>query len=152
MSKVNQTKPTKNENIITQTVINNSNKTIASLKKRVLAFVIDYLLVIFLTGLLPIKFTSTSINFMLLSFNPILIVYFIVLEGLVSQTFGKMLINIKVVDLNGKNITFITSFTRNMLRIVDGLLVYLVAIIAIQNSSLGQRIGDKIAKTIVVES
>jgi uncharacterized RDD family membrane protein YckC len=82
----------------------------------------------------------------------IFIGYFIYLEGSRGQTIGKMITKIKVVREDGKSIDMNQAFTRNILRIIDGLIIYLIGAILIWRSDKKQRLGDNIAKTVVVKA
>ncbi|MCX6678305.1 MAG: RDD family protein [Methanothrix sp.] len=77
--------------------------------------------------------------------------YFTLLEGSKGQTIGKMVTKIKVVREDGKPIDMNQSLTRNLLRVIDGLFAYLIGAILIWRSDKKQRLGDNIAKTIVVK-
>jgi uncharacterized RDD family membrane protein YckC len=78
--------------------------------------------------------------------------YFIVLEATQGATLGKMALGLRVVKLDGSPISWSESVIRNLLRLIDGLLVYLVGAIFIWTSPLKQRLGDKAAHTIVIRS
>lgn len=78
--------------------------------------------------------------------------YFTLLEGSKGQTIGKMVTKIKVVREDGKPIDMNQALTRNILRIIDGLFAYLIGAILIWRSDKKQRLGDSIAKTIVVKA
>ena len=78
--------------------------------------------------------------------------YYTYLEGTRGQTAGKMVTKIKVVREDGGEIDISSAFIRNILRIVDGLFGYLVGAILIWRSSREQRLGDMIAKTVVVRA
>ncbi len=81
----------------------------------------------------------------------ILIMYFILLEALYGQTLGKKLFKIKVMMSDGKKCTFMGSILRNFGRILDALLGgYLLGIIIMILTPQKQRIGDLLAKTVVV--
>ena len=80
------------------------------------------------------------------------IAYFIVMEATRGATLGKMALGLRVVKLNGSPISWSESVIRNLLRIIDGLFAYLVGAIIIWNSPLRQRLGDRVAKTVVVRS
>jgi uncharacterized RDD family membrane protein YckC len=82
----------------------------------------------------------------------IYIAYFTYLEGSQGQTIGKMVTKIRVVREDGKSIDMNQAFTRNILRIIDGLIVYLIGAILIWRSNKKQRLGDSIAKTVVVKA
>lgn len=84
----------------------------------------------------------------------ILFAYFILLEGPLGkgQTIGKRILKIRVVNSEDQSaIDYSVSFIRNILRIIDGLFLYLIGFLSIQGSDKEQRIGDKAAKTIVIK-
>ena len=76
--------------------------------------------------------------------------YFIVLEATQGATLGKMALGLRVTRTDGAPITWTESIIRNLLRIIDGLFVYLIGAILIWTSPLKQRLGDRVAKTVVV--
>ncbi len=79
------------------------------------------------------------------------VAYFIVLEGYLGQTVGKMLLGIKVVREDNGEVPGLKAATiRTVMRLIDGLLAYLVAFIAVLASQKNQRLGDMLAKTLVV--
>jgi uncharacterized RDD family membrane protein YckC len=83
----------------------------------------------------------------------IYIAYFTVMEGYSGQTIGKMITRIRVVrDEDGGKIDMERSFKRNILRIIDGLIAYLVGAVLIWRSDKKQRLGDSIAKTVVIKA
>ena len=80
------------------------------------------------------------------------IAYYTYLEGTRGQTIGKMITKIKVVREDGTPIDMEQAFKRNILRIIDGLFVYLIGAILIWRSDKQQRLGDTVAKTVVVKA
>jgi uncharacterized RDD family membrane protein YckC len=77
--------------------------------------------------------------------------YYVVFEATWGATLGKFATNLRVVrESEGAPIGWRAAFLRNLLRPIDGLVLYLVGFIAICVSSKRQRIGDKVAGTIVV--
>ena len=78
--------------------------------------------------------------------------YYTYLEGSRGQTIGKMITKIKVVREDGSPIDMNQAFTRNILRIIDGIVVYLIGAILIWRSDKKQRLGDRVAKTVVVKA
>jgi len=78
--------------------------------------------------------------------------YFTYLEGSQGQTVGKMITKIRVVGEDGKPIDMSQAFIRNILRIIDGFILYLIGAILIWRSDRKQRLGDSIAKTVVVKA
>lgn len=85
-------------------------------------------------------------------FTLLYLAYFIVLEGTSGATLGKRILKLKVVNLDGSPIDMQASVIRNVLRIVDGLFSYLVAAILVWTDPNKQRLGDRVAKTIVVRA
>ena len=79
------------------------------------------------------------------------VAYFIILEGYLGQTLGKMLLGIKVVKEDTGEVPGLGAATiRTFMRIIDGLFFYLVAFIAVLASQKNQRLGDMLAHTLVV--
>ncbi|MEM2902827.1 MAG: RDD family protein [Candidatus Bathyarchaeia archaeon] len=79
--------------------------------------------------------------------------YFMILEGTVGSTLGKRALKLKVVKEDGTACGLAASFIRNILRIIDALpFIYIVGMIFIARSPKKQRLGDRIAKTVVVEA
>ncbi|MCJ7444516.1 MAG: RDD family protein, partial [Methanotrichaceae archaeon] len=65
----------------------------------------------------------------------------------------KMITKIRVVrEEDSGKIDMAQSFKRNILRIIDGLLTYLVGAVLIWRSDKKQRLGDSIAKTLVIKA
>jgi len=78
--------------------------------------------------------------------------YYWLLEGIFGATLGKAIIGIRVRDKSGGPCGLKPSLIRNLLRLVDGLGVYLVGFLVAIFSKLRQRLGDHLARTVVVES
>lgn len=79
--------------------------------------------------------------------------YFILLEAYWNgQTLGKKLTGIRVAQPDGSPISLAQSVIRNVLRIVDSLFFYLVGAILVWRSPLRQRLGDRVAGTVVVKN
>ncbi|WP_338729360.1 RDD family protein [Haladaptatus sp. DJG-WS-42] len=77
--------------------------------------------------------------------------YGFLLEGVWDgQTIGKRLFGIKVVKENGEACNMGSALVRNLLEIIDGLFYYLVGFIVMAMSDKRQRIGDRLAGTVVV--
>lgn len=77
--------------------------------------------------------------------------YYIILEGTKGATLGKMICGIHVVHEDGTPCDIPSAIIRNLLRLVDGLFGYLVGAIIIWNFDKKQRLGDIVAKTVVVK-
>jgi uncharacterized RDD family membrane protein YckC len=76
--------------------------------------------------------------------------YYIIMEATRGATFGKMVLNMRVVKVDGSPIGWSESIIRNLLRIVDAFFGYLVGAILVWNSPLKQRLGDRVAHTVVI--
>ncbi len=85
-------------------------------------------------------------------FGVLFFLYFFLMEGYKGQTVGKMVTGMKVVKDDGEPCDMQASFIRNILRIIDGIFVYLVGAIFIATSDKKQRLGDRIAGTVVVSA
>jgi uncharacterized RDD family membrane protein YckC len=61
-------------------------------------------------------------------------------------------LKLKVVQEDGKPCGFGSEAVRTILRIIDGLpFLYIIGMIFISRSDKKQRLGDKLAKTVVVK-
>ena len=81
--------------------------------------------------------------------------YFIYFEGSSGQTPGKRLVSIVVVTSDGQPIGYREAAIRTVLRIVDGLGIfvpYLVALALVLLTDDNQRLGDIVADTVVVKT
>ena len=81
------------------------------------------------------------------------IVYFTVLETVAGATVGKLVLGLRVRCLDGSPIGFGSALARNLFRIVDCFpyfLPYLVGAVSIWSGADRQRVGDRIAATVVV--
>jgi len=79
------------------------------------------------------------------------IAYYIVMEAMLGATVGKMACGLKVLKTDGSPMDWYASVVRNVLRIIDGLFVYLIAAILVWTSPMRQRLGDRVAHTVVVK-
>ena len=124
---------------------------------RFISFLIDTIVLGVLIGVIgsilgfSVVSRTAGWGFGLLSFI-IFLAYFTYLEGSKGQTIGKMVTKIKVVGEDGGKIDMNQAFTRNILRVIDGLLAYLIGAILIWRSDKKQRLGDRIAKTVVIKA
>jgi uncharacterized RDD family membrane protein YckC len=80
------------------------------------------------------------------------IVYFTYFEGTSGQTIGKKFVKIKVVKEDGSRCDFGSALIRNIFRIIDYLpFLYLLGIVLIAATGKRKRLGDMLAKTLVVK-
>ncbi|MGD0433346.1 MAG: RDD family protein [Acetobacteraceae bacterium] len=78
-------------------------------------------------------------------------IYFIVFEAAWGATIGKFVTRLRVVrESDGAPIGWRDSIIRNLFRIVDGLLLYLVGFLIICFVKKHRRLGDIVAGTVVV--
>lgn len=92
---------------------------------------------------------SAGLLFLIIS-----LAYYILMEAYCNgQTLGKMATKIKVVQESGQPCDLGTAVVRNILRIVDFLpFCYLIGAILIGSSPKKQRLGDRIAHTVVIDA
>ena len=76
--------------------------------------------------------------------------YYILLEGYLGQTLGKMATGIKVVSETGPTPRIAAAAVRTVLRLIDGLFCYAVAFFTALASAKRQRLGDMAARTLVI--
>jgi len=135
---------------------------------RFVAILIDYLIIGVISGVLaiPLLVAAFAINTGASNMSSIPVgfivaaavigffvwfLYFTLLEGHYGQTIGKMALNIKVVkEADGLPIDYGEAAVRTILRIIDGLFDYLIGAIFIWTSDEKQRLGDRVAHTVVV--
>jgi uncharacterized RDD family membrane protein YckC len=79
--------------------------------------------------------------------------YYVLLEGYLGPTIGKMAAGIKVVsEATGANPGIAAATIRTVLRLIDGLFSYVVAFTTVLASARRQRLGDMAARTLVVRT
>ncbi|MDM1524029.1 RDD family protein [Empedobacter stercoris] len=128
--------------------------------RRVLAALIDYTIIIFITFFYLRNFgelnSEGAYSVSGLKTLPIIIfwfVYFCVFETVLNSTFGNLIVGLKPIDINTKkNVTIKQSFLRHLVDPIDMMFFGLIGIILIKNSETNQRLGDILAKTKVVKS
>lgn len=133
---------------------------IASLGIRTLAALVDILIILTIWSAFGLAFgeaPDSGVGFKfegvpaLLSFAG-MFAYFIVTEAVWGGTPAKMLIGLRVIgEEDGEPAGWGKSFIRNMLRAVDVFpALYLVGFFFAVSSPKTQRLGDRIARTVVV--
>lgn len=138
-----------------------SHKTEAHIARRFLAGFIDYLIIFI--GLFFYLYTFGEPNEEggygvsgFLALIPPLFWGFMTIgfEQIFGATFGNMFVDLKPVSINGIDyeLSFSQSFIRHLFDPVDMFFFGIVGILVINNSDKHQRIGDIVAKTIVVKS
>ena len=151
-------------------------KPLADLGSRIVAGIVDYIIIGIVAGVLSmLVFLPASVVTgpgMMNVFEPawfaprwfgimgimavmwlLWLIYFTYFEGTSGQTIGKKLSNIRVVKEDGSRCDFGSALVRNILRVVDHLpFLYILGIILIAATEKKQRLGDMLARTIVVKT
>jgi uncharacterized RDD family membrane protein YckC len=135
---------------------------LASLADRVLATLLDYLffiayacIALLVMGLVlnVSVFRHFSLAMAVIMFLPIAFYDLVCETFMQGKTFGKMIMKIKVVKLDGTQANFGAYLIRWLLRIIDTrLFTGGVALVAIILNGKGQRIGDMAAGTTVIKT
>ena len=73
-------------------------------------------------------------------------------EGRWCMTPGKWIVGIRVVGIDGVACGFWRALLRNLFRVADSMLSFVVGMLAIAFTTNWQRVGDMVAKTVVVKS
>ncbi|HEV3476739.1 MAG TPA: RDD family protein [Rubrobacteraceae bacterium] len=131
--------------------------------RRVLATLADGIALGLVFALMSMLFGSSSAQggqvsgslegFSALVYFVLVFAYYILMEGYLGQTIGKMLLGIKVVREDNGGVPGIqTAAIRTVLRLIDGFFFYLVAFISVLASGKNQRLGDMVAHTLVVRT
>ena len=82
-----------------------------------------------------------------------MVLYFIIYETFGGgRSFGKQLLGLRVVRVDGTRVGLGGSIVRNLLRLLDGNFAYLVGLISALISKRNQRLGDMAAGTMVVRT
>ena len=86
-----------------------------------------------------------------LTFLAVIVIYFVVLEGMYGATIGKRLVGLCVVGLDGHKPGIRRALIRNLLRAVDGLpALNILGVVLIATSPERKRFGDRVAGTRVL--
>ena len=102
------------------------------------------------------------------SFGAALLIYRIIAEAFLKCTFGQLASGVRVIKADNskqgvtrkrlknlevneeKPISFYAALVRNLMLSIDGFFIYLVGVLAIIRSDKSQRLGDRLAQTVVV--
>ncbi|MET4080533.1 putative RDD family membrane protein YckC [Pedobacter sp. UYP30] len=136
---------------------------VAGLGERVLARLIDlagflvlYIISIILFGVAAFTHSSVGFYVIMIGFLVVFIFYDLVCELTMNgQSVGKKIMKIRVISLTGSQPTLSQYLLRWLFRIIDFSIVFgfgVVAVLAVAFTEKHQRIGDMIAKTIVIKT
>lgn len=127
--------------------------------RRIFAFLIDVVIAT-LFSIIPIPFVSGLIAFL----------YMLLRDGLTDQgSIGKRMLNLQVLTMAGQRLNYEESIRRNIifaipaifhvipligwiLALLLSLIIYVVELLAMNNSPRGQRNGDRWAGTVVQDA
>lgn len=111
-------------------------------------------LVAMVLGVLVAKAVAEHLQIIqLLAFVGTYLAYYLFFEGVASRTPGKLLTGLVVIQFDGERCTWRQSFIRTCFRLLEvnpALLGAIPAAISIVLSRNHQRLGDKVARTVVV--
>ena len=140
----------------------NGEGNFADVGSRIAATIIDTIILVIISAILMIPVYGAAILgrgfgliFSYATLLPMLVflAYYVFFEAYKNgQTPGKMAVKIKVVKVSGEPIDIGEALIRNILRIIDGLIFYLIGFIILSMSDKKQRLGDMAAGTIVVKA
>lgn len=127
------------------------------LKARAVAFAVDFAIVALVAVPLGVALfgrVTRIADFASIFGLFVFVVYTFAFESRYGQTVGKRVVGLVVVTEGGDPIDARTAAVRNVLRVVDGLpgILHLVALVAVLVTDRGQRVGDYLADTTVVEA
>jgi len=132
---------------------NETKNELAEVFSRIAANIIDSLIIFFIALIIAIVAIYSKMGWLLLvgwSFIILEPVYFIPFEMKSGQTPGKKLLNIKVVDMEFKDISFLKAFLRNITKILP--FWPLVGVLLIASTEKRQRLGDMLGGTLVIKA
>jgi len=163
---LNQLKVNTNQNLFI-------NYKLASIGERILAYIIDIIIIISYVIIVVMLFTliedalnpvssgwsgnsdTTDILMWIIGFlvfTPLLFYHLLCEQFMNGQSIGKKAMKIRVVKVDGSQPTFGNYFIRWLLRVVDGMFNWVVGIICILVSDNAQRLGDLAANTVVIKN
>jgi len=136
---------------------------VAGLGERIAARLIDlagflilYIVALILMIIASISRSETGAMILIVMFFVIFLFYDLICEIFMDgQTFGKKIMKIKVISLDGGQPTFGQYLMRWIFRIIDFGFIFgwgLVALICVAVSKNHQRIGDMLAKTTLIKT
>lgn len=123
-------------------------RAVAVIIDSIILFIVGYIVAALTGNTTSTGFAMTGAPFFLWLFLGL--GYFVVLEALQGATLGKRVMGLKVVKQDGGAMDWQASIIRNVLRLIDGFLFYLVGAIVVWVSKSRQRLGDMAAHTLVV--
>jgi uncharacterized RDD family membrane protein YckC len=126
--------------------------------RRAVAIIIDSVLLFILGYIIAMATGATTSEGFNLRGGPaflwfgIGLAYYIVMEAMSGATLGKKAMGLKVVKESGEPLDWQASIVRNVMRLIDGFIFYLIGAIVVWVSKKRQRLGDMAAHTLVVKA
>lgn len=128
-------------------------RLVAQIVDGIILLILNYVIGASMAGATSFEFFGAQAYPLLGAGFLIFLVYFVILEGMWGATVGKMVMKIKVVREDGSPCGLGPAVIRNILRIIDALpFLYIIGLIFMSRSDKKQRLGDRIAKTVVIKS
>jgi uncharacterized RDD family membrane protein YckC len=128
-------------------------RLVAQIVDSVVLIVLFFLVGFAISGSLTFQYQGEAAIPVLIAYLLVWILYFAILEGTMGATLGKKVVKIKVVKEDGSACGIGPAFVRTLLRIIDGLpFLYIIGMVLISRSDKKQRLGDRVAKTVVVKA
>jgi uncharacterized RDD family membrane protein YckC len=133
---------------------------IASVMLRIVAQILDLLVIFIYIWLITLLFsralfsgsTDVAMFIMWLFMLPVIFYSFLTEALFAGQTPGKMMLGLRVLNLNGENASLSELFMRWMFRMVDIIFsVGMLGVIVALSNEKTQRLGDVLANTIVIK-
>lgn len=140
-----------NENVVNNTIEQNSSYAYAGFWIRFLAVMLDGVIIVIPLNLI-FGFLSNISNLSFINYLGILcgLIYIIYFEGTTGQTLGKKIVGVKVIDYEGKTIGIPNAALRYIGKIISGLILGIGYIMAAFDEKK-QSLHDKIVKTYVIK-
>ena len=128
-------------------------RLVAQIVDGIILFIVNYVIGASMAGATSFDFYGAQAYPLIGAGFLVFLLYFVVFEGMWGATVGKMVMKIKVVREDGSPCGLGPAVIRNIIRIVDALpFLYIIGLIVMSRSDKKQRLGDKIAKTVVIKS
>jgi len=86
-----------------------------------------------------------------IAFLALALLYYVSFEATMGATPGKLICRLRVVDLEGLTPPLANIFLRNLCRLFDYPLAFIVALLSMESSHFFQTLGDRAAHTIVIK-
>jgi len=129
------------------------SRLVAQIVDGIILLIVNYILGATMAGATSFALYGAEAYPLLGAGGVIFLLYFVILEGMWGATVGKMVMKIKVVREDGSACGLMPALIRNILRIIDALpFLYIIGLIFMSRSDKKQRLGDRVAKTVVVKS